>query len=282
MSNFNTQNVGNEVTGVDAVDLGREIDALLQEASAQPGEAAPRDESIELEVAGTKLKYANSKELSDKITQILSNYQAQGQELQNLRTQVQKPADKPADANDNNVAFTKGLQEYIEQGDILGAINHANNYLIFNGQVPDASKALAAIVQQAAATNADLTVLQFKDRHPELANAQEAGVVLEDIRKRYNFPFTNDGLEASYAMAKHLGVLQLPQNTANTHQPSQNYPNQPSHFASPSLSRTSGSIPPASPSLDDMEEKLWNIPMDKLTQLFHKHHYGKSGNDGYN
>jgi len=242
--NPNNTNPGAEVTGNDDLDLQREIEAILAQsngnnAGTQPTQ--PVSTEIETEIGGQKIKFANSAELGSKIGQILQQYQALNAENSTLKAQIQpKKDEKATPAGFSNDTWA----ELIQKGDVLGALDYANNHLYFNGQQPQASKALAAMVQQSQQTAIDLAVLRFKDAHPELPRTPETAAVLDQIRSQYNFPFTADGLESAYAMAKHRGLITptTPQQEQR-HQPQSTNPSLTKHFQSPVLGRQSGADP---------------------------------------
>lgn len=267
-------NQTNEVTGLDEVDLAKEIETLLGDAAGQVSTAgAPQP--IEVDVAGHKLKFDDNKQLSQRLTEIVTNYNATQQELQALRSrQTQAPpaaSTQPPQQGFSNDQFSQLLQSG-EKG-VAEALNYAMSHMFFDGKVPDAAKTIAALLQQSAATAQDLTVLRFKDAHPELPRTAETGTILESIRNKYNLPFTPEGLEASYALAKHHGALQ-PQFVPESNQPAtpQYTPQQAMNnaFTSPVMSRQSSGQPQIN--LTDAQlDRAWEMPLDQLEKLVYKY-----------
>lgn len=260
--NDNEQQVGLAVTGNDDIDFQNEIAALLN-ANEQP--AQPVQQEVEIPIQGQKLKFKNLEEVGQKVADIAKNYQTLLAENAALKAQTQmRPAEPVSDPGKkpkgvNNEEFTK----LVQQGDdgVAKAMNYWLNHAFFDGTQPDAAKAMQAILQQAVATTSDLTVLRFKEAHPELPRTPEAGQILEQVRTQYNLPFNNQGLEAAYAIARQHNLLQI-------EQPKQEQQTQQQTFATPPMSRQSASttFQPTS----SQEEKLWEIPMEQFDKLFRK------------
>lgn len=272
------QNTGLAVTGDDAVDFQAEIDAIL--ASNLESTQQAQSNGIEVPIEGQSLKFKDTAEIGAKLQELAKNYQTILSENAALKAQTAavnqtQPATKPKDtAKFSNEEFSK----YIQEGDtgVAKALNYAMNHMFFDGNVTDAAKTISTLLQQSAATAADLTVLRFKDAHPDLPRNAETGQVLEQVRQRYGLPFTTDGLEASYAIARQHNLIQVPnqtqtsQTTGQSANPQQTAINQ--HFATPPMSRQSAStVMQPTPA---QEQQLWDMPMDKLRQLFNKYHSG--------
>lgn len=265
------------VTGDDTVDFAKEIEALLGDAAGTQ-QTQTQSQPIEVDVAGHKLKFDDNKQLSQRLTEIVNNFQLSQRELQELRARVsQQPVAQPdANAKVNPKEFSnEQFSTLLQSGDngVAAALNYAMNHMFFNGSVPDAAKTISALLQQSAATAQDLTVLRFKDAHPELPRTAETGQTLETIRNKYNLPFTPEGLEASYALAKHLGAIQ-PVTQTESVTPQQPTPQQAmiNNFASPVLSRQSGAPPQTNTQLTQAQiDRAWEIPLDQLEKLVYKY-----------
>lgn len=276
----NDQLAGMQVTGDDAADLQAEIDALLanadttgQQQQQQTQTQQPQQvQGIEIPVAGSTLKFKDSNELGQKLQEIVRNYQLTAAELatlKNQQAQTQTQAAKADGKSSINEEFTKLVQSG-EDG-VAKALNYAMSHMFFDGKVPDAAKTISALLQQAAANNTDLTVLRFKEAHPELPRTPEAAQAIDAVRQQFNLPFNNDGLEAAYAIAVQRKLVNIEPQQSQTQQQTQQ-PSLQQHFATPVMSRqSSATIMQPTPA---QEEQLWNMPLDKLTTLFHKYHGG--------
>ncbi len=253
---LNHAETGLELTGDPEVDIQKEIAAILA-TNTQP-EAQP----LEIDFGGQKLAFKDQKELSEKLGQLVTNYQNVAQERANLAAQIQamqaaqtqKPAAEPK--KDTNEEFNQRFAELIQKGDTLAALDYANNILYFDGKVPNASKTMAAIIQQSNQVSQDLAVLRFKDAHPELPRTAEVGTILEQTRQQFGYPFSPEGLESSLAMAKHLGRIE-PQQTKTQTQ------TQTPKFETPTLSRKPGSTEPNPLVTHQLEE----MSIDQLERL---------------
>lgn len=269
----NELNQGLQVTGNDAIDLQAEIDALLNPDGQQTQAQTQQTQGIEVPVAGQKVVFKNPEELGGKLQEILRSYQAAQAENASLRAQVTQVSsqtnEKPAKKGSLNEQFTELVQSG-EDG-IAKAFDFALSHMFFDGKVPNAAKQIANVLQKAAQNDNDLTVLRFKEAHPELPRTQEAATIIDNVRQRYNLPFSVDGLDAAYALAVHNKLLTV-EPVANTQSqaPAQQTQQSNSQFVSPPMSRQSGST--VYQPTPEQEEQLWNMPMEKLQQMFFKLH----------
>lgn len=268
--NENEQQVGLAVTGNDDIDFQNEIAALLN-ANEQP--AQPVQQEVEIPIQGTKLKFKNLEEVGTKVADIVKNYQSILAENAALKAQSQV---RPTEQNDTGKKTKVSNEEFtnlVQQGPdgVAKAMKYWLNAEFFDGTQPDAAQAMKTILQQAVANATDLTVLRFKDAHPEFPRSAEAGQAVEQVRQRYNLPFTSDGLEAAYAIARQHNLIQVEQPKQEQTQQTQTQ----QHFASPPMSRQSAST--AVQPNTSQEEKLWDLPMDQFEKLFRKR-YGTGVN----
>lgn len=259
--NENEQQVGLAVTGNDDIDFQNEIAALLN-TNEQP--AQPVQQEVEIPIQGQKLKFKNLEEVGQKVADIAKNYKTLLAENAALKAQTQmRPAEPVSEPGKKPKVNNEEFTTLVQQGPdgVAKAMAYWLNQEFFDGTQPDAAKAMKSILQQAVSNATDLTVLRFKEAHPELPRTPEAGQVLEQVRTQYNLPFNNQGLEAAYAIARQHNLLQI-------EQPKQEQQTQQQTFATPPMSRQSASttFQPNS----SQEEKLWEIPMEQFDKLFRK------------
>lgn len=245
------------IAGVIREEMAR-IQAEKDKVAGIETQQTRQPEPMVLTIGGQQYTFKTKEELENSLTTTFQNFQ-------------QVIATKPTGKEGSQVTGKEeefSQDKYIDlmSKSALDAQNYALNHSIFGGKVPNASEVIRETITEAANTRAALTVYQFKDKHPDL-KLDEAGPILEGIRKELGQPFTANGLEASYGVGIARGLFKT---KAQTEKPAPAQTNQNSQgpdlgFAPPpQVNRANNGPNPEF--LDQME----SLSLEQLTALGNK------------
>lgn len=196
-------------TNVDQL-IKEEIDRLAKEKADDPSAKLTATEPSPLKVTlgGQERTFANPEELSKFVqAQIDAANQAAQQQVVAASSVAQAATANRVTAADLEKPPQPDLKEFANllEKNPADAFNYIDSFR-FGGANPIALMKQMYETQQAQ--SAVISVMQFREAHPEYERTNENAQALNQVMQAYKLPVTFDGLEMAYALAQQRGLIE--------------------------------------------------------------------------
>lgn len=245
---------------------------LAEQNKGQETKTEAKPEPIVLNLNGQKYSFDNTEALEKTLAKTFQDFQV-------ALSLKQEPAAKEGSyvTGKDGEQFTQDKFIDLMSKNALDAQNYALNHAIFGGKVPNAAEVLRQTVENAANTQAALSIYQFRDRHPEFALNNETGATLDNLRKELGQPLNLVGLEAAYGVGVARGIIkpQATKTATETRQETVQAPpaqqrTQTAQYFDPDLAPPPTVKRSADPQFNDLISQAENMSLDQLKAVFDK------------